>query len=128
MEQLLTELESRFDLVIVDTPAALAVSDTMPLLSMASGVVLVARINSSTREEIKRLQRVIATANGTIVGVVATATGSGPGYETYEYGYNTNGTAQSRRRWLRRRKRQPSPAATTQAADAGVPSREFSDV
>jgi Mrp family chromosome partitioning ATPase len=95
MERLLAQLEASADEVIIDTPAALAVSDPMPLLQMASGVVLVARMNRTTRDELRRLQRMIAGVNGTLVGVAATATGGGPGYDG-EYGYAYYGSEDTR--------------------------------
>ena len=72
MRRVLAQAESRSDLVIVDTPAALAVSDPLPLMSAVSGVVLVARMNRSSRMTVRRLQRMIEAAGGTAVGVVAT--------------------------------------------------------
>jgi capsular exopolysaccharide synthesis family protein len=87
MNMLLSQLELEADMVVVDTPAALAVSDTLPLLPEASGVVLVARVDSSRREAIRRVQQMITAAHGTLLGVVATGTSSGPGYDGYAYGY-----------------------------------------
>jgi capsular exopolysaccharide synthesis family protein len=87
MQRLLSQLETMADLVVVDTPAALAVSDPLPLLTEASGVVLVARVDSTRRETIRRLQRMVVAADGTLLGVVATATSRGPGYGRYAYGY-----------------------------------------
>jgi Mrp family chromosome partitioning ATPase len=122
MQRLLAELEARADLVIVDTAAALAVSDSLPLLQQASGTVLVARMNRSTRAGIRRLHRVIVTANGTVLGVVATGTGSGPGYEGYSYGRYDSPTAADNangaRRWGRRqRSRQRSDSPSRLAPD-----------
>lgn len=84
--RLLTELEGQSDLVVVDSAAALAVSDTLPLLQAASGVVLIARLNRSTKSGIRRLQQVITAASGTILGVVVTGASARGGYE-YGYGY-----------------------------------------
>ena len=130
MRNLLKELELRADLVIIDTPAALAVSDTMPLLTLASGVVLIARSNRSTRDSIKRLQRVITTAGGTIVGVVATASGSGLGYDSYGYGYTANGAggAMRKKRWLRRQKRDAQSVPESRDSDLAPVPTELSDV
>jgi Mrp family chromosome partitioning ATPase len=98
---LLNQLETLADLVVVDTPAALAVSDPLPLLTEASGVVMVARVDSTRREAIRRLQRMVVAANGTLLGVVATATSRGPGHGRYDYGYevapNGRGGARSGR-------------------------------
>jgi capsular exopolysaccharide synthesis family protein len=89
MERVLGELESGADLVIVDSAAALAVSDALPLLRWTSGVVMIARLNRSTRAGIRRLQKIITSANGTLLGVVATGAPSrgGYGYDGYGYGY-----------------------------------------
>jgi len=112
MQRVLRELESQSDLVIVDTPAALAVSDPMALMRTVTGVVLVARMNRSSRQTIRRLQRMIESAHGTLLGAVATGTSSGPGYEAYypRY-YSTNGTNGSGK-WdrLRRLRRRSEPA------------------
>jgi non-specific protein-tyrosine kinase len=105
MSQLLSHLETQADVVIIDTPPALAVSDTMALLPEASGIVLVARIDQSTRETVRRAQRLITTAKGSLLGVVATGTRAGPGYDRYAYGYY--GADTKRRRWpFGRRQRQ----------------------
>jgi capsular exopolysaccharide synthesis family protein len=107
MQRVLREAEGDSDLVIVDTPAALAVSDPMALMRSVSGVVMVARMNQSTRQTIRRLQRIIESAHGTLLGVVATGASPGPGYEHYypkyysENGSNGHGTA-SRLSRLRR--------------------------
>jgi capsular exopolysaccharide synthesis family protein len=93
MKHVLKELEQRADLVIIDTPAALAVSDALPLMGGVSGVVLVARMNRSARNTISRLQRMVTAAGGSLVGVVATGVKSGPGYDYYVPKYYThNGT------------------------------------
>jgi polysaccharide biosynthesis transport protein len=84
MALLMTELEQRSDLVVVDTAATLAVGDSLPLLRLVSGVVVVVRLNRSSRVALKRLQSVISSANATVAGVVATG-GAGPvsGYGYY---------------------------------------------
>jgi capsular exopolysaccharide synthesis family protein len=88
MGALLSRLESRTDLVIVDTAAALAVSDTLPLLRQVSGVVVVLRINQSSTGSVRRLKRVVEAAHGTVLGMVATGTEAGAtGYGEYAYRY-----------------------------------------
>jgi capsular exopolysaccharide synthesis family protein len=87
MRTLLRSLEAQSDLVIVDSPAALAVSDAVPLMHAVSGVVLVARMNHSNRDTIHRLHKIIEAAHGRILGVVATGVTAGPGYEKYSQEY-----------------------------------------
>ncbi len=81
MRELLRELESQSDLVIVDTPAALAVSDPVPLMRLTTGVIIVARMNRSSRHAIRRLMQIITSAHGTLLGVVATGVSAASGYD-----------------------------------------------
>jgi capsular exopolysaccharide synthesis family protein len=125
MERVLEDLETDSELVIIDTPAALAVSDPMPLMSLVSGVVLVARMNRSTKAPISRLRRMIESANGELVGIVATGVSSGPGYDYYSPKYYTHAEEQAKRRLGLRRRPKPRSAVAdvvAQAAAAGRPS------
>src|SRR4051794_27451172 len=80
MPLVLRQLEAESQIVIVDTPAALAVGDPLPLMSSVSGVILVARVGRSSRRAVQRLQRMIADTRGTLLGVVATGVTRGSGY------------------------------------------------
>ena len=104
MQRLLRQLQSDCDLVIVDTPAALAVSDAVPLMRAVTGVVLVARMNRSSRETVRRLQKIVESAQGKLIGVVATGVTSGPGYEHYSQSYYGRAEGGRRRGLLRRRR------------------------
>jgi capsular exopolysaccharide synthesis family protein len=73
MRIVLTELMSTMDLVIIDTPPILQVADSIPLLEQVSGVIVIARLGKTTREEMRRLMKVIDEAGGTALGLVATA-------------------------------------------------------
>ena len=101
LRRVLTELEGDADLVVIDSAAALAVSDTLPLLQAATGVVLIARLNRSTKAAIRRLQKVIEAASGTILGVVVTGASARSGYE-YGYGYSI--APEPRKSWRERRR------------------------
>lgn len=94
MQGILHELESQSDLVIIDTPAALAASDPVPLMRGVTGVVIIARMNRSGRHAIRRLQGIVESAHGTLLGVVATGAGPSPGYGHYypKYYAEANGT------------------------------------
>jgi Mrp family chromosome partitioning ATPase len=100
MQEIVRELETASDLVIIDTPAALAVSDPLPLMRSVTGVVIVARLNSSTRQTLRRLKNLIDSAGGNILGVVATGATVGLGYQHYYPTYyatnGTNGTSGSK--------------------------------
>jgi capsular exopolysaccharide synthesis family protein len=85
MRQLVRELEGQADLVILDTVAALAVSDSLPLLRAVSGSVVIVRMNRSSSATVRRLAKMITSAHGTVLGAVATGTaGAAAGY-AYPY-------------------------------------------
>lgn len=105
MQELIHELEDQADLVIVDSPAALAVSDTVPLMKAVSGVVLVARMNQSDQQTISRLHKIVTSAHGRLLGVVATGVSSGPGYGHYSpKAYYSSSTDDGRERFRKRKR------------------------
>ena len=89
MRELVRQLEQQADLVIVDSVAALAVSDALPLLQEVSGSVVVVRMDRTSRAAVRRLQKMIESAQGTVLGAVATGTGNlTRAYGGYVYGYD----------------------------------------
>jgi capsular exopolysaccharide synthesis family protein len=119
MREVLSKLERRFDLVVIDTSPALAVGDPLPLFGLVSGVVMIVRMNRSSASVIRRLVKVISAARGTLVGVIATGgSRSGAGYG-YEYGSGRGGRRGlgplARLRRSGRRDRQPARMRRTEA-------------
>jgi capsular exopolysaccharide synthesis family protein len=95
MDSVLLELSGMVDIVIIDTPPLLHVSDAIPLVERVSGVVASAKVGSTHREALGRLRQVIETAGGELLGVVATG-GSAAGlygYGRYDYAYRTDDAA-----------------------------------
>jgi capsular exopolysaccharide synthesis family protein len=86
MRALLARLADEADVVVVDTPPMLMVSDAIPLVGQASGVVVVGRLGRTTRDALRRLTAVISNTGGVLLGVVATGAKAGRtyGYEIYE--------------------------------------------
>jgi capsular exopolysaccharide synthesis family protein len=87
MTRLLEKLTEMCDLVIVDSTPLLTVSDSLPLVEVVSGTVLVGRINETSKDAVKRLQSVIANAGGILLGSVATGAAATALYGGYGYGY-----------------------------------------
>jgi Mrp family chromosome partitioning ATPase len=87
MFQVLDELAERFDVVLIDTPPLLAVSDAIPLLSHCDGVILVTRVGVTERPA---AARAVAAARldpvVRLLGVVANDVARQPG-SSYSYGY-----------------------------------------
>ncbi len=58
--------------MIIDTPPLLAVSDAIPLQEQVSGTVLVARMDHTSRDGVRKAGAVISSAGGNLLGFVAT--------------------------------------------------------
>ena len=128
MERVLGELEGAADLVIVDSAAALAVSDALPLLRWTTGVVVVARLNRTTRAAVRRLQKIITSASGTILGVVATGAPARGGYDGYGYGYgykDSRARKRAERKQLRRAEAADKQRGAAVSAPTLAPEQEF---
>jgi len=90
MNSLMELLGSRYDMVVIDTPPVLAVSDTPTMAAIAGTVFLVARFQKTAIGEIsesaRRLQRANASLKGVIFnGVDARAFGYRSKYGAYRY-------------------------------------------
>jgi succinoglycan biosynthesis transport protein ExoP len=88
---LLAELEQRADIVLVDAPPILDLSDAMTLSARVDGLVVVTRLPVAKRSTLLELHRVLATAPTTKLGFVLTGTTAGDTYGTYDYGYGVPG-------------------------------------
>lgn len=88
---LFAELEQRADLVLVDAPPILDLSDAMTLSARVDGLVVVTRLPVVKRSTLLELHRVLATAPTTKLGFVLTGTTAGDTYGAYEYGYGVPG-------------------------------------
>jgi polysaccharide biosynthesis transport protein len=86
----INKLESRFDMIIIDSPPLLLYADAVVLSSHFKNVLLV--IKSSTDEEsVLKSKRILHKVNAKIVGTVINDVKKsllfGNSYEGYEYGY-----------------------------------------
>jgi succinoglycan biosynthesis transport protein ExoP len=70
MAALLQRAEERYDLLLIDTPPALAVSDVTPLLSQVDGVLVVARLGHTTTDHAADLRMLLRAGHGRVLGVV----------------------------------------------------------
>jgi tyrosine-protein kinase len=88
MESVLAELSEQADVVVIDTTPLLVVSDAFPLIDRVSGTVAIARLERTSRDAVRRMLSITATARGRVLGVVATGAERTFGYG-YGYGYET---------------------------------------
>lgn len=68
--RVLSELRDRFDIVIVDTPPVLPVTDPLIIAREVDGVVLVTRCEATTRGEVQRALTQLAKGDTNLLGVV----------------------------------------------------------
>ena len=72
--EVLRELESRFDYVLVDTPPLLEFADGLDVSAHVDAVLVVARVKSSKRDALAELRQTLGTLPAEPVGIVATGT------------------------------------------------------
>src|SRR3954451_17298447 len=59
MKFLLTDLRSKYDLVVIDAPPLTAASDAFPLLPQVDGVVIVGWVGRARRDAAQRLREIL---------------------------------------------------------------------
>ncbi len=109
MAKLLGELASSADIIIIDTPPLLPVTDAAILAAAADGVVFVTALGDTHRAAVARSKTILEASGVRILGVVVNkAPRSGGGYyNAYSgyYGPTTNGEREKRSRRARDRSR-----------------------
>jgi capsular exopolysaccharide synthesis family protein len=85
MERMLEHVAEVFDVVIVDTPPVLAVTDACVLAPKVDGVLMVVRSGEVERAKAIRAKELLTAVNANLLGVVLTdvATKDGEGYYYY---------------------------------------------
>jgi len=70
MKKILEKLTDYADIVIIDTPPSLAVTDATVLAPQTDGVVLIARAGQTRKDALKETVEQMRSANANIIGVV----------------------------------------------------------
>lgn len=73
MKRFLEWAQAAYDVVLLDSPPVLAVSDASVLASEASGVVLVIRVRRTPQDAVRRAAEQIEAVRGKVVGVLLNA-------------------------------------------------------
>jgi polysaccharide biosynthesis transport protein len=87
-------LEENFDLVLVDSPPVLPVTDAMVLSNYADGTLLVVAAGQTRRAELRRVAERFAQAKSAVVGIVLNEVTKQSGYDS-SYGYREGYAYQS---------------------------------
>lgn len=96
--QLLRDLKDRCDLVVIDSPPVLSLSDPQVLCSSVDGVVLIVAANSTPRQHLQRAQTTLRHAGGRLLGVLFNKVRESSTYSLnnyYTYGPVGNGAGKA---------------------------------
>lgn len=85
-EQLIGIVREQYELVIIDSPPVLAVSDPAVIAPRADGVLLTVRITKHGRPEVVQARQILAGIGSKLLGVVVNSSDKGHGFN-YGYGY-----------------------------------------
>ena len=69
----LGQLKQRFSYILIDTPESMTISDAALLGSLADGIVLVVRLNSTPRQYVEQTYNTLETMGGNVLGTCLTA-------------------------------------------------------
>lgn len=86
MRTVLSTLESRYELVIVDTAPLAVVADSYPLVRELDGTLIVARMGVTSRDAARRAREQLDRLDASVLGIVANGVKSRRG-AGYGYGY-----------------------------------------
>ena len=95
MAELLEQLADDYELIVIDTPPTSVLADAFPLMRRVSGVIVVSRLGSSTRDGAEHLRSELEKLGAPVLGVVANAVPIRRGRYGYGYGYGSYERADS---------------------------------
>jgi capsular exopolysaccharide synthesis family protein len=84
-------VRSHFDVILVDTPPVLAVTDPVVAAQFADGVLLVARARKTRRSELSAALELLQRSNTRVIGCVLNGMRRRTGLGLGAYGYGTTG-------------------------------------
>jgi len=91
MQHLLQRLKERFDIVLIDTPPMMAVTDPSILAPMTDGVLLVVELGRVSRSAVQEVKEQLELAQAKLLGVVINKASRKRGYDYYRDYYYYHG-------------------------------------
>jgi capsular exopolysaccharide synthesis family protein len=90
MRDILEEAKSSFDMVLIDSPPVLAVTDASVISSIVDGTIVVVRVGKTARDAVRRAVAQLRVVNGRVLGAVLNDVDfrSGVYYGGYGYYYH----------------------------------------
>ncbi len=95
MSALVQDLAAQYDFIVLDAPPGPLVSDTVPLVSLADGVIIVSSMRHTSRDAVNTLRSQLELLDAPILGVVVN-NAKQRAEAWYPYGYrpaDSNGSA-----------------------------------
>lgn len=86
-QELLASLQGKVDLVLVDSPPVLPVSDAVALSTKVDGTLMVVSAKKTKRNQLVRALELLNQVDANVIGTVLNRAGGNEGYESYGYGY-----------------------------------------
>ena len=83
----IAQLADRADLVLIDSPPVLPVTDAAVLASQVDGVILVTSVGNSSRKDVSRAIEVLGRVNAPLVGMILNKASESDSYAYYRYSY-----------------------------------------
>ncbi|MEX0414529.1 CpsD/CapB family tyrosine-protein kinase [Bacillus sp. C30] len=70
MDEVLLEAYNTFDIILIDTPPVLAVTDVQILANKCDGIILVVRSEKTEKDKIVKAKQILDKASGKLLGVI----------------------------------------------------------
>jgi polysaccharide biosynthesis transport protein len=125
MSDLIADVKSRFDLVLIDSPPILGVSDASVLANEADMTIIVVQHRKLPRQMLQRVKQAIDNVGGNVLGVVLNnvdiRSDSSYSYYTSYYTYYAPSTLPGGTPEKRKRRKTEKPAASQPMAAATRP-------
>ncbi|MBL8854394.1 MAG: polysaccharide biosynthesis tyrosine autokinase [Planctomycetaceae bacterium] len=92
LPEVIAEFRNMYDMVIIDTPPVLVVTDPCPIAANVDGVICAMRIKKNVRVSAERMVDILRSVNANIIGVVVNGVGAQGTYSSqYSYGAYQSG-------------------------------------
>lgn len=130
MSDLVADVKSRFDLVLIDSPPILGVSDAAVLANEADATLIVLQHRKLPRHMLARVKQAVESVGGTVAGAVLNNvdTRSDAAYQYYTSYYTYYSPTSGADDAAKTKKRRKRTAATVAAAPPAPHSQPKSDV
>ncbi|MFA7248277.1 MAG: polysaccharide biosynthesis tyrosine autokinase [Dehalococcoidia bacterium] len=87
MQEILDRIKARFDVVLLDSPPALVVTDASVLATLADGLLIVTRAHHTRTQQLRATVEELAQSGRPIAGIVINRVASRDAYYYYGTGY-----------------------------------------